>query len=111
MNFYVNLYRLPESQRKQGQDNIICGQLCRSLEEARDEAIANHLLHEIDVRKAYVGTLRDAEATKAISAWIDLASEALMRLVEQGHAWPRDIKSFLEYWDTSVQEHQKRKAV
>lgn len=109
MNYYVNLYRLPETQRREHCDNLTIGQLCRSPIEARNEAIHHALFAKPPLE--YIGTINDPLCTKTIIEWLPLAADALVQLIENGHARPKDVKSFFEYWDSSVQAHQKRSAV
>lgn len=104
MNLYVNMYLLPENKRSSSPDadNLMIGKLCRSIHEARNEAITFQVLPKEDCRAQYAGTINDPLATKTIQEWLPLAESTLRNLIDMGKAWPKDVNTFFEYWDASV---------
>lgn len=110
MNFYVNLYQLPEAMRSCSPeaDNLIIGDLCRSLEEACAEAAESQFLCGHTWRKKYVCTINDVSATSFISSSMMAVRVGVDVLNEQQIEVPENFQDFMDALKGHQEDHLKK---
>ncbi len=98
MNYYVNLYFLPECMQSPSPeaDNIAMGYLCRSSIEAADEAISRQLFGGENNDWMYVGTLNDPHTTDFIISCISEIEKNIMDMKRDFMPIPDNLRDFEE---------------
>ena len=94
MPYLVNLYQKPDEENPS--DGMVIGDLCRSLNEAMEEAAFNHLLNKDAL--TFVGTLNDPSSTRLIESYIREVSIAMANLKLDLETPADSPKEILQQW-------------
>lgn len=108
--YYVNLYQVPESLQSEcpEADNVEIGELCRSAEEAMEQAAFNQLYQRECYTQTYICTLNDPLTTKMIQSYIKEVEKALAGLridLEETPATPEETLDAWRRWQESSPTH------